>query len=202
MIAAGTYAGNWKVTTEPASEPVTTAEAKSHMRVDISDDDTLIDTYIAAARQWVERVGLWRSLITQTITLTLDEFPCDYATIILPQPPAIAITSVTYIATDGTSTVWGASNYRLDATHEPARLTPAYGVSWPSTRDITGAVSIVYTAGYGAASAVPSAIKTAIKFLAANWYENREPTISGTIIGRVPWTVESLLEPYSAKGFA
>lgn len=35
-------------------EPITTAEAKSHCRIEISTDDTLIDTYISTARNLAE----------------------------------------------------------------------------------------------------------------------------------------------------
>ena len=36
--------------TPPASEPVSLAEAKSFLKLDSGDDDTLIDTLIATAR--------------------------------------------------------------------------------------------------------------------------------------------------------
>lgn len=201
MVSASTITGNWKVTSAPASEPVTTAELKSHCRVEVSDDDTLIASYGAAAREWVERTGIWRSLVTQTITLKLDEFPCSDDPILLPQPPLISVTSITYVDTNGTTQTWSSSEYRVDTYAEPGRVTPAYGYSYPSTRDVTGAVTVVYSAGYGTASDVPNSIKTAIKFLAANWYENREPVVLGTIAPQVPWTILALLEPYNAKGF-
>ena len=40
--------------TEPVNEPVTLVEAKAYLRVDTTDEDTLIATLITAARQWVE----------------------------------------------------------------------------------------------------------------------------------------------------
>ena len=104
----------FKVTTGPASEPISTAEAKTQLRIDGSSEDTLIGEYIKAARGLLER-QMRRAFITQTITLKLDKFPTDdgkprksleqgfggNGTILLPRSPAIAITSVQYVDTNG-----------------------------------------------------------------------------------------------------
>ena len=62
-------------TVAPAKEPVTLAQAKSHLRIedDVTDDDVLIEDIIKQATDYVEKVtGL--SLITQTWKLVLDRF--------------------------------------------------------------------------------------------------------------------------------
>lgn len=203
LFEIGEMPTTWSVTTAPASEPVTTAEAKAFANVEISSDDTLIDGYIKAAREYVERVGLARSLMTQTITLKLDMFPeTDETPILLPQPPVQSVTSISYVDTSGTTQAWSSSRYSVDTTSEPCRIVPAWGFSWPGTRYITNAVTVVYVAGYANAGAVPETIKTAIKFLACHWYQNREPIAIGSAVSNVPWTVQSLLETYSNKGFA
>ena len=50
--------------TAPASEPVTLAEAKAQLRVEVTDDDALITDLIAASRQAAE-AHMRRALITQ-----------------------------------------------------------------------------------------------------------------------------------------
>ncbi len=42
------------LTVPPAGEPLTLAEAKLHLRVDLSDDDALITALISAAREQAE----------------------------------------------------------------------------------------------------------------------------------------------------
>jgi uncharacterized phiE125 gp8 family phage protein len=63
-----------KLVTPPAEEPVTLAVAKAHLRVDISDDDTLIPYYLAAARRLCEK-EVRRAFVTSTWDLVLDGFP-------------------------------------------------------------------------------------------------------------------------------
>ena len=42
------------VVTAPSATPITLAEAKTFLRIDTSDDDTLINTLIGAARDYFE----------------------------------------------------------------------------------------------------------------------------------------------------
>jgi uncharacterized phiE125 gp8 family phage protein len=87
-----------------------------------------------------------------------------------------SVTSIIYVATDGTSTTLATTEYQVDATTEPGRVAPAYGKIWPVTRAQMSAVTVVFVAGYGAASAVPDLIKTAMRLLVGCWYEQREPS--------------------------
>lgn len=59
--------------TPPASEPVTLAEAKAHLRLETALDDDYVNTLIGAARQYIEQV-CWRGLVTQTWELVLESF--------------------------------------------------------------------------------------------------------------------------------
>ena len=58
----------------PLDEPLTLAEAKSHLRVDHGDEDTLIQSLITSARLHVETLT-GRVLMTQSWRLVLDDWP-------------------------------------------------------------------------------------------------------------------------------
>lgn len=174
--------------TDATTEPVTLAEAKVHLREPLEDADN--DAYIAAlitsARLDAEH-RLQRTLITTTWRLTLDAFPsfvCDGrvrpvngygdGAIRLAMGRVIAVQSITYLDADGAERTLAADQYRVDLAGDVARITPAYGLSWPTTRAVTGAVQVNYTAGYGAsAAAVPAPIKSWIKLAVGDLYDQR-----------------------------
>lgn len=166
-------------TVAPASEPVTLAEAKAWLRLEIPDDDDLVAALITAAREYAETVT-GRALVSQTWRLTLDAFPADGGGIILPLPPLQSVSSVVYVDGNGDSQTLATTEYAVDTQRQPGWIVPAYGKIWPVTRGQANAVQITFVAGYGTASAVPVAIKTAIKLLLANWYENREMVGQGS----------------------
>lgn len=190
--------GRWavQVGTPPASEPVTVAELKTHARIDLSDDDTLLGLYITSAREWVEQY-IERSLIHQTFVLYLDAVPVGQY-LELPFPKLSSITHIKYYDADDSLQTWSSSNYRADTVSQVGRVTVKNGISWPSIiTDRADALQITYVAGYGsAASSVPEALKTAIKLLATHWYENREATAMGNIGKEIEFSITSILSLY------
>lgn len=182
------------LTSAPATEPITTTEAKSHLRVDGTDEDTLIGALIVAAREFCETYQN-RAYVTQTWTLTLDEFPTDGSTWIdIPLPPLQSVSSIVYLDAEGTSTTWGTSNYVVDTKSTPGRVALAPDKSWPTTQaGRINAVTITFVAGYGAASDVPDKVKQALYLLAGHWYANREAEVVGTVVGRIGFAVDALL---------
>lgn len=189
-----------KLITAPATEPLTTAEAKTHLRVDSATDDTYIGTLITAARQYVEGY-LGRALITQTWDLTLDAWPIDssdgfYESIIVPSPPLVSITHVKYYDTSGTLITAASSTYAVDVNSTPGRITPVYGTVWPSAQFIPNAITVRFVTGYGAAADVPAAIKQAMLLLIAQFYEYREEVVAGTIVANLDKASEFLLRPH------
>lgn len=174
-------------------EPITTAEAMRHLRLDADDpylDD--LDAYITAARQTVEQY-LNASVAVQERTLVLDVFPAFM--IDLPNGPLISVTSVTYVDTDGTEQTLDSGKYVARSLPLSDILFPDFGESWPSTRAIPGAVTITYQAGMmtGSPLMLPQQdIRAAILLTLGDLWENREGQFVGVTAAVNP-TVERLL---------
>lgn len=183
-------------TVKPAVEPVTLTEAKLHARVDASEDNALVTALIVAAREYVEDYTS-KSLVTQTHELKLDAWPEDV--IELPRGPVQAVSSITYLKSDGTTGTVTAADYVVTTGHR-GRVALADGASWPTdTLSPIGAVKVTYTAGYGAAAVdVPAKLKQAILLLVGHWYAFREAAISGANIAEVPFAVKALLDSEKA----
>lgn len=173
---------NRVVTAAAGSEPLTAAEAKNHCRVDVTDDDTLITNLIVAARTVVERYT-GRVLIDTTLKAYGDCFADE---MVIPDPPLIAVTGVTYIDEDGVEQTLSTDVYQVSAGIEPARIWLKYNQTWPAVRVEKQAVRIAYRAGWANAAAVPQPLKQAMLLLIGAWYEHREEIITGTIVASLP----------------
>jgi len=179
--------------TAPESEPVSISEAKAHLRVTFSDEDTYIDSLVKTARRQAEKYCR-RAFITQTWDLVLDGFPCG--SIEVPLPPLQSVTSITYVDTNGATQTLASGNYTVDTKSNPARITPAYGKVWPTTQSHINVVTVRFVAGYGSSTDVPDDIGHALKLMIGHWYENREDTIAAADIKEVPKTSMWILDAY------
>jgi uncharacterized phiE125 gp8 family phage protein len=177
----------------PAETPVTLAEAKAHLRMIHANDDAIITLYLEAAVANLDgKAGLLgRSLVTQTWELVYDTFPCG--PIELPLGPLQSIVSVKYFDVDGAEQTLDPAGYAVDTASDPGWLSPVD--SWPATYAMVNAVVIRFVAGYGAATAVPAAIKAGILLMVADMYENREASVIGVTRVDNP-AVDRLLFPY------
>lgn len=177
----------------PADTPVSLAEAKAQCRVDGADEDALLTRLIGMATEQAEtRTG--RVLVTQNLRLTLDAFPAD--SLEVPCPPLASVQEVSYLDAAGARTVLANTEYQVITDELVGRLLPGWGKSWPSCRAVPGSVRVDFTAGYGAAAAVPESIRSWILIAIGTLYSQREALASGQVveIPRAFW--DGLLDPY------
>lgn len=191
---------NWRRfsrVTAPTADPVTVAEAKTHLRVTVSDDDTYIGDLIARAVGVIDGPnGIGVCMVSQQWKYTADLFP---AVFVIPLGPLISVDAIGYVDGDGATQTVDAADYRVMNAGGLATITPAYGTSWPSIRNVSGAVTVTFTAGYldnlssPNVGEVPAPLKGAVLMLVAHWYENRE------VMGdedEMPFGVAPLLDQY------
>ena len=181
-----------EVTSAPAVNPVTTAELRTHVQQNHSDDDTYLAALCAAATKYAQKyTGLY--FITQSLTIRYDRFPCNNQ-IVLPLAPVATLSAVKYLDVDGTEQTLSASLYGSDLKSLPPRIYPAYSQVWPVVRGIQAAVRIEVIAGFGAAgSDCPPGIVHAIKLLGGHWFRTRESVSEGQMY-EVPMAVTALLD--------
>lgn len=195
--------------TAPETACITLTQAKSHIRVDASDDDVLIQGLIDAAQSHIDS---WagRQIMPATWDMTLCQFPPGKL-LRIPRPPLIEVTSISYRGPDGSSESLSLSNVSvIDRGEMPSRIIPLAGAEWPATDGREGGVTIRFRAGYepaasspplAATSAVPPAIKTAALLLVGHWYAMREETDSLGRASAIPSGVDALLTPFRVWGF-
>ena len=153
--------------TAAALEPISLAEAKAYCRIDVDDENDLVDGLIRAGREWIEAFT-HRALMTQTWDEKRSQFPSDVDVIVLPLAPLISVTSITYLDTAGATQTWSSALYTVDAPAgphaRPGWVYPIYGGIFPATQAIEHAVTIRFVAGYGAtAVTVPPVIRACLK---------------------------------------
>lgn len=135
------------------------ALAKLHLRVDHSDEDTLIAQYLAAAIAWVE--NFTGKLLTRR-QVTQDE-ACFGSHLTLFHGPSPDTISIEYVDTDD------APQTIADALLVKDRLYPSD--SWPSIAT-NSEIQVTYTAGY---ETTPADLDNAVLLLVGDYYANREP---------------------------
>lgn len=172
-----------RVHTEPATEPITAAEAKLHARIETDADDALVSMWIKAARMTAETMTQ-RRLISQTIEAQYDDWPrtSNSYEIWLPGPPLVSVTTVKYYDTDGTEQTLSTDVYEVNTAKEPGVVTLKPNQVWPTLQSGKATpITIRYVAGYTNAAAVPDLIKAGMYLLIAHMNKYREEVAAGTL---------------------
>jgi len=208
-----------KMTVPPTSWPVQLEDVKEvQPAVQHDADDRQLTRLIKAATRHVENVT-WRQLVTATYVLTLRGFPWGLGQfagpgdhylgfgdtgsfrqighegkIHLPRPPLVAVLSMTYVDWNGNVQTVDPSTYTVDPHREPATIEPVWGSFWPPTRNVPGAVTVTYTAGYSDEDEnVPEELRDVIIRVVRACYD------TGNSFGQVAPMFNAFLEDYKFR---
>jgi len=183
-------------TAAPAESILTTAEARAHLRVTSSDEDTYISSLIAAAEAYLDGYSgiLGRALVTQTWSQSFDGFPAC-GELRLPLGNVQSVSSVSYY--DESNNAQTFSSYSVVTDARGPKLALDADASWPGTYNRPDAVTVTWVCGYGDASDIPEAIIHAAKLLIGQWFDHRE---AGGEEGEASFAVSALLKPFRKVG--
>jgi len=169
------------------NEPVTLAEVKTHLKIDYTTDDTMLNTLIQTARESIE--ALCNISITEKAFLL--KFDKVGEKIQIPKPPCLTIDVVNVYDDDYTKTVIDSSKYAklINNRFTPSRIVLKRGYEWDYYTNTGEGFEIEFTCGFTTESdyQLPTELKTEILNLIAYWYENRqsETVIPKDIIDKV-----------------
>lgn len=181
-----------EVTAAAAFEPVELAAAKASQKIEASDEDATLTTFLKAARGVVEdRTGL--KLATQTVKLRAWGF--EGQAFVLPLAPIQSVSSITYVDGAGDTQTLLTSVYTTALFGLSPMVALKYGQTWPSHRCGLGNVVITCVAGW-AADAAPEPIRRAIMTAFGDFEKHRAQAQAGTISDVAAVAIDSLLINY------
>ena len=181
------------VTTDVATEPVSSAEAKLFCKVTGTGDDTLFTMLIKQARENLEQYcGI--SIAEKTLTAEWDRLPKN-GIIALPYGPIKSISSVTLKYEDSTEAdttlTLNDDYYTIKSPWDELRVS--YVSSWTRAR-----LRVVYVAGYGATGCppLPYPLKVALLKEILTQYDMRENISPDGLMGMLGNSAKVLAHPY------
>ena len=155
----------YAVTTAPATEPVSLADAKVHIRTvtgDTSEDAAIITPLIVAAREYCENFTR-RAFAPQTIKAYPDGWEDN---IKLPMPPLVSVTSIKYYDEDATEYTLSTDDYQVDTIGGTVQILTQPDEVLRKLNPIV----IEYSAGY---TSLPKTMRQAMLLFIADKYQNR-----------------------------
>lgn len=169
----------YEQTTAPANEPLTLTEAKAQLRVDGTDEDTLIGDLIQTVREKFE-ASTGRVLSVRDFTAFSDTWPDDN-TLALPLYPVLDVSSVKYKDEDGTEQTLAAANYTVDKVGITPRIVLNDDADAPEVGNYPNAVYVRFAAG---SYDIPQSAKQSMLLWLTMLYERREDmNLSGSDAG-------------------
>lgn len=182
VLLQAIYSAGPGIVMQPVIEPVSLDEMKKHLRVDIDDDDELIQAMITAARTHIENITR-RAFLTQTWDKCLQSWPAANF-IKLPYGNLQSVTFIKWIDADGIENIIDEKDYIVERNGAlVGRIVLPAGKGWPSgSLSASNPITIRFTCGWATPILVPGPIKSAIKLFCADLYERRGDAVIGAAV--------------------
>ena len=183
-----------EVVTPPTGEIIPLATVKAHLRVGHNLDDSLIQSYVAAAAVQVGTVLSWRTLQQTEYSATFDEW--NGVSVYLLYPPVLVVGAIEIVDSSENPPAVAAVDLASTALDKDLGRVRFYGDA-VGGGGAPGLLRIRYTAGY---ATLPDWARQAILLLTGHYYENRESVVVGAGVAGVsiPQAVEDLALAHKA----
>ncbi len=174
------------VSTPSTDSASTTADLKTWLRVDTSDEDTEI-AFMGMACQNILEDLTNTTMMQQTMKVYFDGFPPEGTPMRLPRPPLISVTSIKYVDADGTQQTWSNTLYEVSTLGKlPAEILPIESESYPTTgstptASVFNKVEVEYTAGYATRGEIPEGFVVGHRMFVGHFYNNREAATTANV---------------------
>ena len=174
----------------PQLEPLSLVEAKTWLRVDGTDEDSLIQALIIAARLMVEsEIGL--VLLAQNWRIIGDAWP-EEETIPVRIGRILSVAGGRVFPVSGPAQALPSTNFEIIRGADSDAILP---LSRPAPGRLRGGVEIDIRLGFGEfAAQVPEPLRLAVRQLVAHWFENRGDAAMSE--RGIPASVRALLAPF------
>lgn len=169
----------WKLIEPPVGQAVTTAEAKLYGKIENTIEDTLVDSFIKMATFYAERY-MKRAILRQKWSMFFDWIPYSDSIEITPSGYNVVLDKINYYDLNNNVFVWNSANYFFDNLDDinPARINLNYNSQYPVDMRNRASFEVLFFTGWTLPADVPEDIKTAIKIIVQNFYEDREGVMS------------------------
>ncbi len=206
-------------------EPVTLAEAKLHLRLEIDDDDALVTTLITAARRYCE-TAIRAALVSQSWTLMLDSFPSaggyynraireiwpslgglpsglGFYPGLIPNSTGVIDIPLPPLVSVTSVNYWdfnGVFQTVNPSTYNislgiPGRIQPQYSLVWPISRPTIDSVQVSFVCGQGSAELNVSPNVQAAIKMLLAHWYLNREAVAQGSYATVPMAVDALLTP-------
>lgn len=182
------------------------AQAKAEIRIETTDEDSVIQDAIYAAFEYFDGRNGWlrRAVLPQQWSYYRFDFSEPFE---IPLPPLVSVDEVAYRDDTGTWQTIDPSIYEVDTSGLFGRITLVYQQAWPVAIRRRQCVRVNFTAGYDSpakASTIPNPVPLGItrgmKLLVGAFFNNREASFDdgrvGTISRKISYGIEAVAGRY------